>query len=412
MRTLVVAVPILLLAGGRTGDLPALAPCGAGKPVEGRTRTISPSFGKPARGAAYADPAFGGCVVRATDHAADGLPGFARHDYARRQAFNADSSLFLVTAHDGGWYLYDASTLKKLKPARYLGGDAEPQWDARDPHILYYGHNNGGLQIWALDVRTDETRVAIDLRGKLPWPNAARAWTKSEGSPSRDGRFWPFQVETADFEILGFAVWDRATNRLVGTLPVPKTARPDHVSMSPSGRWFVSAGADTVAWRPDFSGSRLVRKGAEHADLAVGSDGHDDYVSVDFDSNDGDVFMLDLDTGKRTDLFATYLDHGATSVHVSGKAFDRPGWVLVSTFYQRGPREWFSEAVFALELREHPRVYRLAAHHSAAADVYSAEPSATVNRTFTRALFNSNWGVAGSNDVDVYLIRLPPAAFP
>jgi hypothetical protein len=182
--------------------------------------------------------------------------------------------------------------------------------------------------------------------------------------------------------------------------------------MSSSGRWFVSSGDDTVAWKPDFSAHRLVRKGGEHSDLAIGSDGHDYYVSVDFDSNDGDVFMLDLDTGKRTDLFPTYLDHGATSVHVSGKAFDRPGWVLVSTFYQRGPREWFSEAVFALEMHEHPRVYRLAAHHSSAADVYSAEPQATVNRTFTRALFNSNWGVAGSDDVDAYLIRLPAGAFP
>jgi hypothetical protein len=44
--------------------------------------------------------------------------------------------------------------------------------------------------------------------------------------------------------------------------------------------------------------------------------------------------------------------------------------------------------------------------------VYSAEPQATVNRTFTRALFNSNWGVAGSDDVDAYLIRLPAGAFP
>ena len=64
MRALVVAVPILLFSGGRTGDLSTLAPCDAVKLAEGRTRTMSPSFGKPARGAAYADPAFGGCVVR------------------------------------------------------------------------------------------------------------------------------------------------------------------------------------------------------------------------------------------------------------------------------------------------------------------------------------------------------------
>ena len=54
----------------------------------------------------------------------------------------------------------------------------------------------------------------------------------------------------------------------------------------------------------------------------------------------------------------------------------------------------------------------LAAHHSAVKDAYFAEPQATVNRDFTRVLFNSNWGVAASNDVDTYMIQLPPGAFP
>jgi len=39
------------------------------------------------------------------------ISGYLRHDYSRRQAFNADSTRFIVTSGDGHWYLYDAATL-------------------------------------------------------------------------------------------------------------------------------------------------------------------------------------------------------------------------------------------------------------------------------------------------------------
>jgi hypothetical protein len=45
-------------------------------------------------------------------------------------------------------------------------------------------------------------------------------------------------------------------------------------------------------------------------------------------------------------------------------------------------------------------------------DQYMAEPHATANRDFTRILFNSNWGIPGSTDVDAYMVRLAKGAFP
>src|SRR5262249_352944 len=163
----------------------------------------------------------------------------------------------------------------------------------------------GGLQMLALDVPKNTSRVVADFKNKLPWPQAARVWTKSEGSPSRDGRYWGFQVESEDFQILGFIVWDLPNHKLVGSMSA--NTRPDHVSMTPSGRWFVSSGEGTFAWSPDFKVRRQLHHRSEHSDLAVGSNGHDYYVSIDYQSNEGFIFMVDVDTGQRTDLIRTYI---------------------------------------------------------------------------------------------------------
>jgi hypothetical protein len=39
---------------------------------------------------------------------------------------------------------------------------------------------------------------------------------------------------------------------------------------------------------------------------------------------------------------------------------------------------------------------------------YWAEPHANVIRNFTQIVFTSNWGMAVTEDVDLYLIKLPP----
>jgi WD40 repeat protein len=409
------AVSGTLVSSGNGAPPPTVAPsqrlpCDSTRLVEGRAMPPVASRPKPAKGVLHEEPTFHTCIVRVTDHAREGLAEFSRNDYSRRQAFNADSSRFLTVTGDGTWRIYDVRTLESQK-APDLAGDAEPHWHPTDPNILFYGANNGGLEIMALDIRKGTSQVVIDLRGKLPWPNAARAWSKSEGSPSRNARYWGFQVETDDFQILGFAVWDMVDKRLVGSIPV--RSRPDHVSMSPSGRWFVSSGEETIAWSRDFKQKKIIRKGTEHSDLAIGANGHDYYVSIDYQSNEGWVFMTDLDTGERTDLFPTYVERSATALHISGKAYDKPGWVLVSTYMGDGPKpQWFMEKIFAMELAKEPRIYPIASHHSDVGGEYFAEPHATVNRDFTRILFNSNWGKKASRDIDAYLVRLAPNAFP
>ncbi|PKN32471.1 MAG: hypothetical protein CVU61_17905, partial [Deltaproteobacteria bacterium HGW-Deltaproteobacteria-19] len=74
-------------------------------PVTGQVISPSPTSPRPAKGVPFKDPAFGTCVVRATDHATEAPSGFARNDYSRRQAFNVDNTRVLVYALNGAWHL-------------------------------------------------------------------------------------------------------------------------------------------------------------------------------------------------------------------------------------------------------------------------------------------------------------------
>lgn len=376
--------------------------------VEGMVAAISPSSPRPAKGAVFRDPAFATCVARATNHATEPPAGFARNDYSRRQAFNVDNSRFLSYAYDGAWHLYDANTLAHLRVLDGPGGDAEPQWHPVDPSLLYYIPTNGGMTLWRLNVDSNISSKVADFAGKLPWSGVAHVWSKSEGSPSADGRFWCFMAETASFGIRGVFTYDLQTQRVIGTRNL--NSRPDHVSMSPSGRYCVISGGDvsdgTVAWDRTFSKSLTVHQGGEHSDLALGPDGSDYYVAVDYQSASGDLYMVNLVSGVRTALFPTYIQGTATAYHISGKAFSRPGWVLMSTYARFGAEKWLHERIMAVELKADPRIINLAHHHSRY-NGYWTEPHASVSRDFTHVLFSSNWGSSSDMDVDAFMLRLP-----
>jgi len=376
--------------------------------VEGMVAAPSPTSARPAKGAPFKDPAFGTCVVRATSHTTEPPSGFARNDYSRRQAFNVDNTRFLTYSYDGGWHVYDANSLVYLRELNALGGDAEPQWDPVDPSQLFYIPTNGGMTLHRVNVETNVSTTVADFTGKLPWSNVAHVWTKSEGSPSADGRYWCFMAETANFGIRGVFTYDLQTQSVIGARTM--SSRPDHVSMSPSGRYCVISGGDvsngTVAWDRTFSKSLSVHQGGEHSDIALGRDGSDYYVAVDYQSDGGDLYMVNLSSGVRTVLLPTYIQGTATAYHISGKGFSRPGWVLMSTYARFGTEKWLHERIMAVELKANPRIINLAHHHSTYNE-YWTEPHASVSRDFTHVLFSSNWGNASNLDVDAFMIRLP-----
>jgi hypothetical protein len=132
------------------------------------------------------------------------------------------------------------------------------------------------------------------------------------------------------------------------------------------------------------------------------------------DPDTDQVALLDLENGVVTPLWDIDYSHTGIGHHFSGLAYDKPGWALVSTSLGGYPDAytWEDDQVCAVELKAGGRVLRLAHTHSRVDENqehdYWAEPHATVNRDFTRVLFTSNWGRSGTEQVDMYMIELPP----
>jgi hypothetical protein len=431
-----------------TGSTSASTPCdGFYQPafqlVSGIDLTLKPGVSVPAKGIPFADPTYGTCVVRVSDAHAEIPPYlyFARVDYSRRQAFNADDSLILVYAYDGTWHVYDARTLQYVKKVPGPGGDAEPQWDPTDPNTLYYLPNNGGLTISKVNVQTGVSSVVANFAGRLPWASAARVWTESEGSPSADGCYWGFLVQDSSFNFLGLMTYNLCTDTILGTTNglagFSSAYAPNNVTMSPSGKYIVAQyaindrplGANLpggpISFTADFQSYRHLRPNGQtaHTDVAIGANGHDSFVGDDEgDAPDsGNLYMVDLDTGQTTNLFSFWTNPSSYFAgHISGKAFQRPGWVVVSEFGGEfyGQNDWFNNKVYLVELVPNPRIFYLAHHHTVFAqngsgdDDYFSQVHASPNRDLTKFVFNSNWDRPGLTNVDTYLIEIPPGAVP
>ena len=372
----------------------------------------------PERGVTIPEPSYGLCLTRITDAAEDPTIEFARADYPRRQSFNADNTRMLAVAGDGAWHLYDPRTASYEKQLPLLVGAAEPHWHPDNPELLVFLPEQGALlQVASLNTRTDESRVVGDLRGRLQlrWPDASIMNTGAEGSPSADNRYWAFQVSDAQGGAVGLVVWDQSLDMIVATMDIKEL--PDHLSMSPSGLYVVVSWSDrTVRFDRQLNNALTLQPSSEHSDIAIGADGDDYYVSVDFASDAGDLFMTNLSSGVRTNLLPTYVQGRTTrttSLHVSGKAYRKPGWVVVSMYNDDDPDgapQILYQRIWLVQMQAKPKLYPLAFHRSRlkglqGLDSYWAEPHASVNADLTRVIFNSNWN--GTDAVNVFAIDVP-----
>jgi hypothetical protein len=380
--------------------------------VEGAVNVPWANTAKPQRGDTVREANYNTCQVRVTDHTADGLATFARNDYSRRQPFNSDSTRQIVYALDGHWHLYDARTYQHLKVLPGLAADAEPQWHAKKADMLFYLPTNGvGMKVYRLNVETGESVVVGDLASRLKarWPSANAAWTKSEGSPSADGRYWCFMVDSSSWGGLGLVTWDRFTDTILGYKDL-NGQRPDHVSMSPTGNYCVSSsygGPGVVAYSRDFTSSRKIANIGEHSDIGLDANGDDAYISVDYQARAGEVFMVNLRTGVRTNILPSYLNGTATAFHFSGKGYRKPGWFVMSSYAENGgSKQWLHRKVAVVQMTASPKIYNLADTRVYASG-YWAEPQAAANRDLTKVVWTSNWDVHNETNLDVYMVQIP-----
>jgi hypothetical protein len=418
--TLATTHPPVTSAAGCPGRMPDLVSGTAVYPV--------PELAEPLPRQWFEDPTFGTCLVRLTDREADPAPDDASpglvNEYARVQAFNADGSRLLVYGTEGAWYLYDAET---LQPLQQLPLGDEPRWDAVDPGLLFYISET---RLMSYRLAAGTSSLVHDFALDLPGQELAAVWTRHEGSPSADRRYWALMAEDNEWLPVAFLVYDRQADRATlcdvrGLSGIEDDV--DHVTMSPLGTYFIASfdracqpgtlGDDAhpcglMVYDRDLSHGRSLLRIAGHYDPALDAGGREVIVFQDIDTDH--ISMLDLESGSVTALWPIDFGHTSIGLHFSGLAYERPGWAVVST-HDDDPRThtWMDDQVFLVELEAGGRVVvRLAHTHSVVDDDreedYWAEPHASTNPDLTRILFGSNWGRSGTGRINTYMIALPP----
>jgi len=405
---------------GCPGEAPALL-------VTGTAAAAVPGLSEPPARRWYRDPAFGTCLARVSDRQADLVPDDTStgitNEYARAPAFNADGSRLLLRSTEAIWYLYDPVT---LEPMRTLPLTTEPRWDPADPGRIFH---LDGTRLLSYDLDTDETSLVRDFSTDLPGLEPVAVWTRHEGRPSADGRFWGLMAAEADGETLAFLVYDLAdrivTVREVRSLPGVREGI-DHVTISPLGNYFLASfdrhceqgtlGTDAdpcglMVYERDLREGRGLLRIVGHYDSALDLAGREVVVYQDIDNDT--IAMLDLKTGAVVHLWPIDFGHTSLGLHFSGLGYDRPGWVVVST-HDDDPvtHTWMDDQVFLVELVLGGRVVRLAHTRSVVDDDrevdYWAEPHAATDGSLTRIVFTTNWGRTGTGAVDAYVVALPP----
>lgn len=386
----------------------------------------APSLPEPAARVPFRDPAFGTCLVRVTDRKTDLLPGDPspglKNEYSRVQSFNADGSLILVRGIEGTWYVYSAAS---LQPLGQVPLDADPRWSASDPNLIYYSSDT---RLMSYNVSTSGTAAVHDFAADAP--GAVMVWTRYEGSPSADGRIWGLMAEDENWLTSAYIVYNLDTDMVIATRDLrawPDAEREaDSVTISPLGHYFLvqmdkycepgTLGSDDdpcglMVYDQNLQNGRGLLRIVGHSDTALDPQGREVLVYQDIDTDN--ISMLDLTSGVVTPLWPIDFSHTAIGLHISGRAFNHPGWALISTHIGANPSAtWMDDQVFAIELKANGRIVRLAHTHSSVDQEqehdYWAEPQASVNADFTRVVFTTNWGRSGTEEVEMFMIVLPP----
>jgi hypothetical protein len=166
-----------------------------------------------------------------------------------------------------------------------------------------------------------------------------------------------------------------------------------------------------MVWNRSLQNGRGLLRICGHGDLALDAAGREVLVYQDIDTDN--ISMLDIASGAVTPLRPIDFSHTAIGLHFSGRALNRRGWAVVSTYNGGYPtsQTWMDDQVFLIELKAGGRVARLAHTHSRySEDIeqdYWAEPHASANLDLTRIVFTTNWGRSGTEEVEMYVIDLP-----
>lgn len=381
-------------------------------------------FPEPAPRMPFRDPVFGSCVIRVTDRlndlaAYDHSSGM-KNEYSRVQSFNADGSRFLIRSLDAFWYIYDTISLQSLGITPI---SVDPRWDSLNPDLIYYFE---GTQLNRYNIRQGSIETLHDFSTDFPGISLAAVWTRYEGSPSLDSSIWGLIAEDNNWQPVALLVYNLADNRVISKLDLSPGLSINSVTISPLGNYLLvyfdnyckvgtlgsfEQPCGLMVYDRNLQSGRGLLRIVGHSDTALDIKRNEVLIYQDIDTDY--VSMLDIASGDITNLFPIDFSHTAIGFHFSGRAFNRPGWAVVSTYNGGHPLDstWMDDVIMVVELKKQGQKIRLAHSHSLYSENmehdYWAEPQASSNQDLTRILFTSNWGRSETEEVEAYLITMP-----
>lgn len=336
-----------------------------------------------------------------------------------RMVENPDGSLVLTYHGSDGYRVADRETGEVLGPVD-VSLLSEPHWHPTNPALLRHLPDPGSagelLRLLETDVFTGETEIIADVSGRvrnvesngIVWPDGIRMSTKEQGAPSADGSIWAWIIDDADGQPLGVLTYDFANQSVLGRGGLrTDVGAVDYVSVSPTGQFVVVAYADAIfVYDQTMNDERQLSASNDSGDFALNTDGSEAFVIIDFgpDDDSGWLLSIDLETLERTRIFDVF-EAGNTSMSISGRAFDKPGWVVVSTYDCKVDQAWTCDKVMAVEMLSEGRIVNLA-HTYSCAESFWAQPIAVPSMDLSRVYFNSDSGSCG-DDGEVFQLRVP-----
>ncbi len=397
-----------------------------------------PTYSKPTKGNTTTEPNFNTTIRRITDSTADGPNIWLAPEYSRSNPINADGTRGIFTPNEYNWYMYNPSTysyISAVSPtalgmaAYYDGGAIEPRWDYSDSDVFYYilpgSGNLTDCPISSPNCRatfnkfkwSTQTRTIL-YDAKTDYPTATNISTATEGNQTKYSRYWAFMINDApQVGQLTWIIFDKDyygkdNGHVIGRWENAPSA--NYIAISPLGNYVVAPtyssypGCWACVWDvATFPNThRNIAGAGGHTSWALDANGNEVYVYQN-ESNDS-VSYAEPATGTVHTIIpgSTFCPTGSCpDVHFSGHNYTKPGWALLSTYSTKGL--WSDNQIFAVEIKESGRVWRLADSMAYRPDSnYFKQGWATWDWTGNYVYWGNDWKTNGGM-MDVYRIELP-----
>ena len=398
-----------------------------------------PAGGVPSAGVPFTVTATGIAVTRVSDAAdASGFSSFYTNGYSRWSPASITGEYVTAFSEGGGaaiYHLADRTVVRTLD----VGEPNELQWDssgaAQGATTIYY---RTGAALRKIEILSGSDSLIHDFA--VDYPGAGAAINGVEGAPSRDMRYWAFQIcDSMDSGgqcsgLRDIIVYDKSTDQIIGRLKdhYATIPTPNYVDISPSGSVIVvgsckeTSGAASAApfngpyaWKKDFTGTPVrLNTNGNHSGWAYGF-GSEELV-VGFDpcgvSNEENtascdqLMAVDVNDAQgwanRMIVFSNADMGWGPGAHF-GRIYDPNvrGWAFIST-YDGSAGQWAKDQLFFVELKPAaagPRVWRVTPSFNSHVDYWS-EGFASLDFQALNAYWGANWN--GTSSLELYQARL------